>query len=358
MSNINSIVFLIILLFLSFSNTNCSEKYHFYTKSQKEILEDACINNTVFCNMMLAIEDIFYQIQEEEIPVPNLYCNKLCLLYNNIRARDMLCESVVAKNISNSNFIIFENCNVLLSGEIGYENDNYKTIMFGNFLSELKIDSLNFSHVKDKDNMEFNFNNATIKYNYDSSRSWFQSWNENLTSQMDNILELVYDKVIIKIKDKIKPVLSRPNIFSDTQKQLYKQYTFFRNNLSIFDKTKNVTYLSYNNTFSESKEKIIIRDKIFFHNFKVEFQYALNNNITFNEGYFVIKDLCFEIDALKENNYYDEEVLEMSKDNIFDIYNNSLELWEIIISDFKSKFNENKIKKEDINNLRNKKFFY
>ena len=118
MSNINSIVFLIILLFLSFSNTNCSEKYHFYTKSQKEILEDACINNTVFCNMMLAIEDIFYQIQEEEIPVPNLYCNKLCLLYNNIRARDMLCESVEAKNISNSNFIIFENCNVLLSGEI------------------------------------------------------------------------------------------------------------------------------------------------------------------------------------------------------------------------------------------------
>ena len=58
-------IFLIFALFLLLYKSNCAEKYHFYTQLQREKLEKACKNEPIFCNMMLAIEDVFYQIQEE-----------------------------------------------------------------------------------------------------------------------------------------------------------------------------------------------------------------------------------------------------------------------------------------------------
>ena len=354
-------IFLIFALFLLLYKSNCAEKYNFYRQWQREKLEKACKNEPIFCNMMLAIEDVFYQIQEEEIRIENIFCDQFCLLYNNIRARDMLCETIETnttkiEGLTYSHEIIFRNCSVLLSGEIGYDNKNYKPIMLGNFLSELKFDSLTFNHTTGSKSMELNFENATVKYNYDRNSSWFQSWEINLKSQMDDILESVYDDLIMKIRDKLIPELRRPNIFDETLHRLFEQYTIFKNSVRLFDKTKKLTYLSYNKTYMVSKEQLIIKDKIFLHNFMVYFEYALNYNITYNDGSFLIRNLCFEADEHKDNNYYDEEISEMTKFGDFNKYNNSLELWEVIVNDFKKKFNENKIQKDDIN-TRSMKFF-
>ena len=47
--------------------------------------------------MMLAIEDVFYQIQEEEIRIENIFCDQFCLLYNNIRALSTHCKAFFDK---------------------------------------------------------------------------------------------------------------------------------------------------------------------------------------------------------------------------------------------------------------------
>ena len=347
------------LFFFPFYNAKNENEFSFYLKWQKEKLESACESYPIFCSMMLAIEDIFYQILSEEINILNNNCRSLCLLYDNIHVRDMLCQEL-SPNYDNKSSIMkseikFNNCLILLSGDIGYQNKEYKTIYFGTFLSELKISSMTFNYTESLQRIDFNYENATEKYNYDSSRSLFQSWNEDLGEQMEEILEKVYNELILKIKEKVNPFLSRENILTETLKQLFEKYTFFEGP-SLFNETKNLTYLSYERIVPVYKEIIIIKEKIFFHNLQIDFEYALNNNVTYNQGSFMLRDVCFEADEHKSNNYYNENITNLFKSADFNGLSNSLEIWQIIIDDFKNKFNENKIQK-DIINARGMRFF-
>ena len=330
----------------------------FYLDWQRKILESNCTrNNGVFCPMIIAIADIFKQIQQEEIEANSKnVCIDLCLTYNNIHARDMLCENLNTKYESSTGEIIFGNCSVLISGEIGYENKDYKNINFGTFLSELYIPSMTFSHIEKVDRMEFNYENASVKFNFDNSRAVFKSMNENLTEHMEEILNIVYDEFINKIEDKIKPILSRNDILIDTNKKIYESFTYFENGPKLFDENKNVTYLSYNKI--DHVEKIILKEKIIFYNLQIDFQYALNNNITYNEGLFVLKNVDFEANEGINNIYFHENAQDMYKIANFNNLkiNNTNELWELIINDFKKKFNDYKVTSD--NNVKKTKFFY
>ena len=330
----------------------------FYLDWQRKLLESNCTrNNGVFCPMITAIADIFKQIQQEEIEANSKnVCIDLCLTYNNIHARDMLCENLNTKYESSTGEIIFGNCSVLISGEIGYENKDYKNINFGTFLSELYIPSMTFSHIEKVDRMEFNYENASVKFNFDNSRAVFKSMNENLTEHMEEILNIVYDEFINKIEDKIKPILSRNDILIDTNKKIYESFTYFENGPKLFDENKNVTYLSYNKI--DHVEKIILKEKIIFYNLQIDFQYALNNNITYNEGLFVLKNVDFEANEGINNIYFHENVQDMYKIANFNNLkiNNTNELWELIINDFKKKFNDYKVTND--NNVKKTKFFY
>lgn len=358
MSNINSIYLLIILFFSIISTSKEDDEFPLYTKRQKEILDSSCSHHPLVCPMIYAIEDVFKQIQSEEIKVINNYCNKLCIMYNNIHARDIICETTTIPANDFDCEIKFGNCNVLLSGEIGYDNTDYKTINFGTFLSELKFSSISFNRSSKFKRMDLNIENSTIKYNYDKNNSLFQSWNEDLREQMDDILEKVYDEYIIKLRDKIKPVMSKENIYEETKRRLIeKNFTFFKGP-GLFDKIKNVTYISYSGLTTTFKDSIIIKDKIFFYNFLVDFQYALNNNVTYNNGYFILKNVCFEGDEQKKNNYYNTNIKNIIKDPSTEInhLNNSDQIWEVIVNDFKNKFNENKVN-YDVVNERTMRFF-
>ena len=330
----------------------------FYLDWQRKLLESNCTrNNGVFCPMIIAIADIFKQIQQEEIEANSKnVCIDLCLTYNNIHARDMLCENLNTKYESSTGEIIFGKCSVLISGEIGYENKDYKNINFGTFLSELYIPSMTFSHIEKVDRMEFNYENASVKFNFDNSRAVFKSMNENLTEHMEEILNIVYDEFINKIEDKIKPILSRNDILIDTNKKIYESFTYFENGPKLFDENKNVTYLSYNKI--DHAEKIILKEKIIFYNLQIDFQYALNNNITYNEGLFVLKNVDFEANEGINNIYFHENVQDMYKIANFNNLklNNTNELWELIINDFKKKFNDYKVTND--NNVKKTKFFY
>ena len=344
----------ILLIKLSFSKI----EYSLYNDKERKQLEKVCKDNAVLCPMIPAIEDIFKQIQEEEIEAKsnNVYIN-LCLTYTGIHIRDMICEKIKpSDNVYHSyNEIKFENCSVLVSGEIGYDNKEYKNVNFGNFLSELKFSSLTFFRYPKIEKMDFKYENDSRKFNYDRNRYFFKSMNEDLIGLMDSILNNVYDEFINKITEKVEPILRKEDILTRTINKLYETFTFIDKGRSLFDEIKNVTYISYNKI--EQFEKIIIKDKIFFYNLYVEFQYTLNNNITFNEGFFFIKTVDFESDTNKNNNYYNEDVTLMAKQaDIIDKLNNSKEIWTIIINDFKNQFNDIK-KKADMVNPRSKFFF-
>ena len=223
MSKLSILILISIFLLQMVISENINDN-SFYLDWQRKLLESNCTrNNDVFCPMITAIADIFKQIQQEEIEANSKnVCIDLCLTYNNIHARDMLCENLNTKYESSTGEIIFGNCSVLISGEIGYENKDYKNINFGTFLSELYIPSMTFSHIEKVDHMEFNYENASVKFNFDNSRAVFKSMNENLTEHMEEILNIVYDEFINKIEDKIKPILSRNDILIDTNKKIYE----------------------------------------------------------------------------------------------------------------------------------------
>ena len=357
MSKLSILILISIFLLQMVISENINDN-SFYLDWQRKLLESNCTrNNGVFCPMITAIADIFKQIQQEEIEANSKnVCIDLCLTYNNIHARDMLCENLNTKYESSTGEIIFGNCSVLISGEIGYENKDYKNINFGTFLSELYIPSMTFSHIEKVDRMEFNYENASVKFNFDNSRAVFKSMNENLTEHMEEILNIVYDEFINKIEDKIKPILSRNDILIDTNKKIYESFTYFENGPKLFDENKNVTYLSYNKI--DHAEKIILKEKIIFYNLQIDFQYALNNNITYNEGLFVLKNVDFEANEGINNIYFHENVQDMYKIANFNNLkiNNTNELWELIINDFKKKFNDYKVTND--NNVKKTKFFY
>ena len=357
MSKLSILMLISIFLLQMVISENINDN-SFYLDWQRKLLESNCTrNNDVFCPMITAIADIFKQIQQEEIEANSKnVCIDLCLTYNNIHARDMLCENLNTKYESSTGEIIFGNCSVLISGEIGYENKDYKNINFGTFLSELYIPSMTFSHIEKVDHMEFNYENASVKFNFDNSRAVFKSMNENLTEHMEEILNIVYDEFINKIEDKIKPILSRNDILIDTNKKIYESFTYFENGPKLFDENKNVTYLSYNKI--DHAEKIILKEKIIFYNLQIDFQYALNNNITYNEGLFVLKNVDFEANEGINNIYFHENVQDMYKIANFNNLkiNNTNELWELIINDFKKKFNDYKVTND--NNVKKTKFFY
>ena len=174
-----------------------------------------------------------------------------------------------------------------------------------------------------------------------------------MNEQMEYILDKAYDEFISKIKEKSEPVLSRENIFIETEKNLAEKFSFLKGP-SLFDEIKNVTYISY--TKLTHTAKIIIRDKIFFNNFVVNFEYALNNNVTYNIGLFSFRNLCFEADEQKSNIYYYKNIDDIIKQSDFMKLNNSNEIWEVIIDDFKKQFDESKIQ-DNTNNARAKIFF-
>lgn len=353
MSNIYLILLITFFSQLIQRTKSEEEEFLFLLRWERDMILRACQRSGYYCALIYAINDIIKQIQEEDITVKNNQCLNLCLQYNNIRARDITCQSLRTVQSLSIYEIELLNCTVLLSGNIGYENKDYKEINFGRFLSELKISSLTFITTDKTERIKFKYENFTVKYNYDKTKVFFNSWTENMNEQMEYILDKVYDEFISKIKEKSEPVLSRENIFIETEKNLAEKFSFLKGP-SLFDEIKNVTYISY--TKLTHTAKIIIKDKIFFNNFVVNFEYALNNNVTYNMGLFSFRNLCFEADEQKSNIYYYKNIDDIIKQSDFMKLNNSNEIWEVIIDDFKKKFDESKFQ-DNTNNARAKIFF-
>ena len=341
-NNNKNIFQLLIILINSVFVLSYNEEFPFYEPSQKNILINSCNEiNKIFCPMTSAIEDIFTSIQTEEIIADNNdYYYNIYIQYHNIYARDIICENIditpKTKNEEKDSYsIIFNNCNVLIEGKISYKNEEVATVDFGPFLSELKIDSITFSNYKsDKEIMRVEFKNSTQKYNYNRKEAIFSSGISNMTEQMDDLMDIIYDKYINLINDKIETNRDRNKILYDTINDFSNNFSYFPG-LGLFNEIKNVSYIYYTNFNYEYF--IHIKNKIFFDSMNVNFEYALNNNITYNEGKFVINNFIFEKDTSKDNNYNNSYLTQKEAD--FNNLDNKDNIWDTILNDFKSKLN-------------------
>ena len=70
----------------------------------------------------------------------------------------------------------------------------------------------------------------------------------------------------------------------------------------------------------------------------VTFEYSLNHNITYNEGYFIINNIIFEERTNMNNSYNNSNITKKSE--VFNYLKNKDDIWETIIEDFKKTFNE------------------
>ena len=328
----------LLLLIINFIYiTSYNDEFPFYNKNQQAKIDKACKKNQVICPMAAAIEEIFSSITLEDITAKEeLWCEILCILYSNVYARDIIFDEDI--QIDPDNYTItLNNCIVLLEGKIGYKNSDTTTVDFGTFLSELKIESIHFYHKQNrKGQMLVEFHNSTIRYNYNKNNAVFSSEILNMTDQMDIIMENIYDNYLNKINYKIDMNSDKTVIFYETKNNLGNYFSFYEGP-GIYNETKQITYISY---IDLDYDKLVhIKSIIFFSWMNVTFEYALNNNITYNEGYFVVDNIVFEESDNK--NRYDKCVLNSTSDN-FNNLKNRKEIWNFILEDFKKVLNEYK----------------
>ena len=334
--NIFYLLFILTVNFIIISSY--TEQFPFYDDNQRAIVNSVCKNGNIYCSMVSAIEDIFSSIQNEEIrAIDNDYCGILCIEYNNIYARDMICDDTLDYKYEDNKFeVIFNNCNVLIEGKIAYKNEDISAVNFDTFLSELKFKSINFYVPKGSNGeMEIKFIENIKKYNYNRKDAIFTSEVVNLTEQMDNLMDKVLDGFKKKINDTIS-TLGYGKILPGTLNHFQRKFTYFQGP-GIKEEKKNVTYIYYSKFDFDSF--VHINHKYFFSWMNVTFEYALNHNISYNVGYFIIDNFVFEENTENKNIYngYGNKIAtrypEFNNDNNDDI-------WKTIINDFKDNLNK------------------
>ena len=332
--------FIIVLLY--------NKEFPFYDEAQRKIIDKACNEkDNIICFLASAIEDIFTSVQNEDLsPKTDYYYNNITLQYRNVYPRDILCKnfeiiSTSSKNGSladeKENGIIFRNCSVLIEGNISYKTD-YSSVDFGTFLSELKFEFLRFEYISKS--IVFKGKNDTKIYNYNENAPFFASETGGMKIQMNSLMESISEAYYEKINEKTYPDYS--NLLASTLNNFNQNFSYLKGP-KLFDKIKNVTYVYYKEL--KYDKYIYIKDKIFFPSMNVSFEYALNHNITFNEGYFIIKNFIFQENVDLENIYenYDIEAIEKKADFDRDYPEYNKTIWRTIIDDFKNKFNEYRI---------------
>ena len=335
-----------------------SSDFPFLEDAQQKILDDACLNiHPIFCPMSKAIEQIFLYVQNELISSNNnnLYSDLVNIQYNNVYGRDIICENI-NPFIDNSTSdeikykIQFIDCNVLIEGNIILNNADYSSINFGIFLSELKFDTITFCQNKTTPKGEldvlFEYNNEKL-FNYNRNESFFiSSFKELLRFQMDDIMKNIFENYMERIKIRTKVEEGKISYLSDKLNVFNKEISLI-SGPPLNSINKSVTYIAYNNFNYENY--INVNGKVFLNELNVSFEYALNNNITYNEGFFVLKNITFD-ENVTNKNIYDDELYESKAD-----FNNYLEetnikfIWNTIFNDFKDKLNEYRKKMSNLN---------
>ena len=312
-------------------------------------LKKICKANKVLCPMTDAVYYSLntiktysktYEIQSE---------NKE-LKYQNVKSKSLSCKNISSEIIIDKIIeedkdekysISFSNCTSEMTGQL-FINEYDETT----FESELYFDKIIFIKRKNALNGEMNllfeYNQELNKtFNYD--RDYFLYY-DDLIESMDIIMENVFGNYTFNFMSNVElnnnGLTSQMKYLGNIINKFTKQYSLF--SPKIENNQNKLTYIGYNQFKSDSI--ININNQIYISNLSVIFEYALNYNITYNEGFIVLDYMNFSKIQTNHDIYIGNIINKSAEfDNVISP-EESETIWNLIKSDFHDKLDKYKIK--------------
>lgn len=305
-----------------------------------EELDKICQQNKFLCIMIDAIKysfksiNSFSQTHEEK--------TYYVLSYQNVKSLNISCQNVSAEIEGNEGeikdeegkyIISFSNCTSHMDGKLVIRGRTYRN----NFPTEIYLDKIiifmNKIALKGEMHILFEYGMINNSYFYPIVD---HDYEEQYIYQMGKIMENVFKNYTYQLKNIIElneyQLLSQLKYFSDISNQFAKNFSFI--NQTLENNETKITYIAYNSFKYNSL--INIYDYIYVPNLVVFFEYALNYNITYNEGNFTFDYMNF---SKSKNEVFVGNIINKSAE--FDVLippEESIEIWKIIKNDFNEKF--------------------
>ena len=306
-----------------------------------KIYESCNITNIIFCSIAEAIKYSFNLIKKEFKSYPLNCTDIICLQYKNVYTPDAICEDVEAiledqENNDGKYLVSFSNCKVSILGALSVKNETDTIMEYDQFLSEMYFDKINFYQnvrsTKGELNITFKYDETFINtFNYNKTDPIFDNNDTNLIEQMNNILKDILENYIYVWESKIEidenTQLLQITYLNQIINRFSKEYSIIKYDTYVDNNI--ITYIAYNEIKYNSF--INLKNMFFIPNFNITFEYALNYNITYNEGNFTIKNI-----SISRNNpdydYFGNITNKYAQFNVPE--NDSILIWNIINDDF------------------------
>ena len=330
------ILYLIPLFFISNEKyTTCNDisilsEY----KDIDQELDIICSNNKKLCIMIDAIKYSFNILNtfSQSVEIKN---ESYHIGYENVNSNSIKCgnisETIEIKEDNEEYIFSFSNCTSTLEGKLKVNGTEFQNS------TELYLDKITIFM-----NKTSIIGDMHILIEYDDKNFYYDKKfvDENFTKGMDEIMKNVFKNYTNQLKNIIEldenQLLSQIKYFSDISNQFAKEYSYIKQNLK--DNESKITYIAYNKF--EYGSLINIYDHIYIPNITIFFEYALNYNITYHEGSFMLDYMNF---SKSKNDVYIGNIRDNSSEfNERVSIEESKEIWDTIKKDFREKFKEYK----------------
>ena len=348
---LNEILLLLILIISSKFINSQNNSLH----QEKEFaFNETCKNiNPIFCSMRDAINYLtktFKSSPPKYNTTTSTIGNDIEFSYNKISSPNIICngieieeENLTDSEIQDIQYLMkFKQCNVLTYGYIDLKFFSTQIVNNELFFAELNFDSIILSQRKRATKGEVNITFISDnKYNYDKQNEIFGYTIVDLTKSMDNYMTDIFNVFQDDIKKKTEldsmELTTQIKYLTDTINFFYKNFSSF--DIELNDNENKITYIAYNDI--EYDSFINIQDRIFIPKLFITFEYALNYNITYNEGNLTVRDISFSKPPEIKDSFGDYEENYAEFNNLSNEKEVKL-IWDTIYTDFKAKFKEYK----------------
>ena len=300
-------------------------------------LNKICKEHEILCPMVDAIK-YSLKIIKSYSKTYEIYPDISELKYQNAKSFFLLCENITLniekfeENKDEKYSITFNNCESKFMGQL-FIIDKGIT-----FLSSLFFYKIIFVKRKLAINGEINL---LLEYDQDINKTYYYDSSifseTDYLHQMDTIMEYIFSNYTSNFKYNVELnenlLASQTKYLNNIINKFTKQYSLF--DPEIDDNHHNITYIGYNIFTWDSL--ININNYIYLSNLSVTFEYALDYNITYNEGSFVLDYMNFS--KIQKDDVYLGNIIykESNFDNIMPI-EESNNIWKIIKYEFFNKF--------------------
>ena len=300
-------------------------------------LNKICKEHEILCPMVDAIK-YSLKIIKSYSKTYEIYPDISELKYQNAKSFFLLCENITLniekfeENKDEKYSITFNNCESKFMGQLFIIDEGIT------FLSSLFFYKIIFVKRKLAINGELNL---LLEYDQDINKTYYYDSSifseTDYLHQMDTIMEYIFSNYTSNFKYNVELnenlLASQTKYLNDIINKFTKQYSLF--DPEIDDNHHNITYIGYNIFTWDSL--ININNYIYLSNLSVTFEYALDYNITYNEGSFVLDYMNFS--KIQKDEIYLGNIIykEPNFDNIMPL-EESNNIWKIIKYEFLNKF--------------------